>query len=116
MLSLSATTRIFVYSQPTDMRKSFNGLSGLVSEHFDTALLSGHLFLFFSRRRDCIKILAWDRDGLVIWYKRLERGSFQLPEFGSQQSLEIDHAELMMLLQGIDLASAKRRMRYEAAA
>ena len=58
MLNLAANTRILVYSQPTDMRKSFNGLSGLIATHFDVELLSGHLFLFFNRRRDCVKILA----------------------------------------------------------
>lgn len=72
MLALSSITRIFVFSQPTDMRKSFNGLSGLVREHFEVDLLSGHLFLFFNHRRDCVKILAWDRDGLSIWYKNRE--------------------------------------------
>lgn len=114
MLALSSITRIFVFSQPTDMRKSFNGLSGLVREHFEVDLLSGHLFLFFNHRRDCVKILAWDRDGLSIWYKRLEAGTFQLPS-SAGESLEIDHAQLAMLLSGIDLASAKRRKRYQAA-
>ena len=114
MLALSSIIRIFVFSQPTDMRKSFNGLSGLVREHFEVDLLSGHLFLFFNHRRDCVKILAWDRDGLSIWYKRLEAGTFQLPSSASE-SLEIDHAQLAMLLSGIDLASAKRRKRYQAA-
>jgi transposase len=114
MLTLSAVTRVFVFSEPTDMRKSFNGLSGLVREHFEVDLLSGHLFLFFNHRRDSVKILAWDKDGLAIWYKRLEAGSFQIPG-SSQSSLEIDHAQLAMLLSGIDLASAKRRKRYRAA-
>ena len=62
MISVATNSRIFVFAQPTDMRKSFNGLSGLVAAHFDVELLSGHLFLFFNRRRDCIKILACDRD------------------------------------------------------
>ena len=75
MLTLSSTSRVFVYTGVTDMRKSFNGLSGLVATHFrDVELLSGHLFLFFNRRRDSVKLLLWDRDGLVIWYKRLEKG------------------------------------------
>lgn len=116
MLNITANTRIFVYSQPTDMRKSFNGLSGLVAEHFNVELLSGHLFLFINRRRDCVKILTWDRDGLTIWYKRLESGSFQLPQYRGQDTIEIDHAELSMVLSGVDLRSAKRRKRYVAAA
>lgn len=72
MISISTGVRIFLYRGVTDMRRSFNGSSGMVAEHFDTELLSGHLFLFFNRRRDSIKRLHWDRDGLVIWYKRLE--------------------------------------------
>lgn len=116
MLNLAANTRILVYSQPTDMRKSFNGLSGLVATHFDVELLSGHLFLFFNRRRDCVKILAWDRDGLMIWYKRLEAGTFQLPHADREtDTVEIDPTQLALLLSGIELASAKRRKRYQAA-
>ena len=114
MISLTPRVRIFVFTGPTDMRKSFNGLSGLVSEHFDIELLSGHLFLFFNRKRDCVKLLHWDTDGLAIWYKRLESGSFQLPT-AQGDSLEIDHTDLSLLLSGIDLASAKRRKRYKAA-
>lgn len=89
-------------------------LSGLVAAHFDVELLSGDLFLFFNRRRDCVKMLAWDRDGLAIWYKRLEAGTFQLPA-AEANTVEIDHTQLALLLSGIDLASAKRRKRYRAA-
>jgi transposase len=117
MLTLATTTRVFVYSGVTDMRKSFNGLSGIVSEHFDIDLLSGHLFLFFNRRRDCVKILLWDNDGLAIWYKRLEAGTFQLPEAQcDQHSIEIDRTQLTLLLSGIDLTSAKRRKRFQQVA
>ena len=74
---LSAAVRVFLCTRPTDMRKSFDGLSGLVQEFLGQDPLSGHLFLFLNRRRDRVKILFWERDGLVIWYKRLEVGSFQ---------------------------------------
>ena len=114
MISFPTTLRIFVFNHPTDMRKSFNGLSGLVAQHFDTQLLSGHLFLFFNRRADCVKILHWDRDGLAIWYKRLESGTFQLPGKNGD-SQEIDHTDLSLLLAGIELSSAKRRKRYKVA-
>lgn len=114
MISIATGVRIFVFTGPTDMRKSFNGLSGLVSEHFDAELLSGHLFLFFNRRRDCIKLLHWDTDGLAIWYKRLESGTFQLPQ-AKDGSMEIDRTDLSLLLSGIDLNSAKRRKRYKVA-
>jgi transposase len=75
---LSAAVRVFLCTRPTDLRKGFDGLSGLVQECFSQDLLTGHLFLFLNRRRDRIKILYFDRDGLVIWYKRLESGSFQI--------------------------------------
>src|SRR3954451_3567660 len=77
---LSAAVRVFLCTRPTDMRKGFDGLFGLVREGFGQDPLSGHLFLFLNRRRDRIKILYFDRDGLVIWYKRLEVGSFQNPK------------------------------------
>lgn len=114
MIVHPAGVRIFIFNRATDMRKSFNGLSGLVAQHFDVELLSGHLFLFFNRRRDCVKLLYWDRDGLAIWYKRLESGTFQLPA-GDSESLQIDHTDLALLLSGIDLSSAKRRKRYKIA-
>ena len=76
---LSAAVRVFLCTRPTDMRKGFDGLSGLVQECFGQDLLTGHLFLFLNRRRDRIKILYFDRDGLAIWYKRLEGGSFEMP-------------------------------------
>ena len=74
---LPAAVRIFLCTRPTDMRKGFDGLQGMVREFLGQDPLSGHLFLFLNRRRDRIKLLWWDRDGLVIWYKRLEAGTFQ---------------------------------------
>jgi transposase len=117
MLSLPATVRIFLCTAPTDMRKSFDGLCGLVEEVFGQDPLSGHLFLFVNRRRDRIKALHWDRDGLAIWYKRLEQGCFQaLPAAGENtKAVEISATELAMLLGGIDLATARRRKRYRRA-
>ena len=74
---LPAAVRVFLCTKPTDMRKGFDGLQGMVREFLGQDPLSGHLFLFLNRRRDRIKLLWWDRDGLVIWYKRLEAGTFQ---------------------------------------
>lgn len=116
MIPLTARVRIFVFTGATDMRKSFNGLSGLVAEHFDAELVSGHLFLFFNRKRDCVKILTWDEDGLAIWYKRLQAGSYQLSGLGRDgEAMEIDATQLSLLLSGIDLATAQRRKRYKIA-
>ena len=79
MLSLSPTIRIFVHTQPTDMRKQFNGLHAIVTHSLGQDVMTGDYFVFFNRRQHRCKILYWDRDGLVVWAKRLERGRFQLP-------------------------------------
>ena len=71
---------IYLCAQPVDLRKSFDGLSGLVESVFHRNVLDGHLFLFVNKRRDRIKALWWDHDGLVLWYKRLESGSFEMPQ------------------------------------
>ena len=116
MLSIASGTRIFLASGPTDMRKGFNGLQGIVSGVLQQDPLSGHLFLFINRRCDKLKILYWDSDGLAIWYKRLEQGTFQRPQLADdQKSAEIRSDELMMLLRGIDLTSVRRRKRYSIA-
>ena len=113
MLSVPATVRIFLATSPTDMRKSFDGLQGLVEAVFEADLLSGHLFLFINRRRDRIKIMFWDRDGLIIWYKRLEAGTFQLPTMAKgQQTVELEATRLSLLLGGIDMNTARQRKRY----
>jgi hypothetical protein len=118
---LSAAVRVFLCTEPTDMRKSFDGLFGIVREFLGQDPLSGHLFLFLNRRRNRAKILFWDRDGLVIWYKRLELGSFQSlhPSPASQTSgsagLELSATEFAMILGGIDLNTARRRKRYSRA-
>ena len=116
MLSVAADTRIFIALGATDMRKGFDGLSALVIGALKQDPLSGHLFLFVNRRRDKLKILYWDGDGLAIWYRRLEQGTFQLPKLNEKQtSAEIRSDELTMLLRGIDYSSVKRRKRFSLA-
>jgi transposase len=113
MLNLSSHLRIYVHDGPTDMRKSFDGLSGLVRSVFQVDPLDGSLFLFLNRRRDRVKLLHWDRDGYVIWAKRLEEGTFEmLPAADGTAAVEIDATQLAMWLGGVSLASAKRRKRY----
>jgi transposase len=114
MLSFPHTVRIFHHTDAVDLRKSFDGLSGLVTQAFpEQDLLSGHLFLFLNGRRDRIKMLHWDADGLVIWYKRLEAGSFQIPQrVAPGVAVELKAAQLAMLLSGIDLTNARQRKRY----
>jgi transposase len=116
MILLPSAVRIFLCTRPTDLRKSFDGLSGLVQECFDQELLTGHLFLFLNRRRDRLKILYFDRDGLAIWYKRLEQGSFQMPQPVTQDGVELQPAQLALLLSGIDLHSARQRKRFRRGA
>jgi transposase len=84
MLSIASGTQIFLAAESTDMRKGFDALQGLVTSVLEKDPLSGHLFLFINRRRDKLKILYWDTDGLAIWYRRLEQGTFQLPQLVSQ--------------------------------
>ena len=116
MLSITTGTRIFVAAGATDMRKGFDGLQGLVLGTLEQDPLSGHLFLFVNRRRDKLKILYWDGDGLAIWYRRLEQGTFQLPTIAvDDKSAEIRSEELTMLLRGIDFNSARRRKRFSIA-
>ncbi len=113
MLTLPPSVRVYVAAEPTDLRKSFDGLSILVTHGLGHDPLSGHLFLFVSRSRDRLKILYWDADGFCIWYKRLEEGTFRLPAKPSASaSVELRASELAMLLEGIDLCSVKRRKRF----
>jgi transposase len=99
------------YTEAADMRKSFDGLAALASNRLALDPLSGHLFVFLNKRRDRIKILYWDRDGMAVWAKRLERGTFRLPAATSGR-VEMTTAELAALLAGIDLNTARRRVRY----
>jgi transposase len=115
MISLHHAIRVFLHAPPTDLRKGFDALSGLVTSVFGQDLTCGHLFLFVNRRRDRLKILYWDRDGLAIWYKRLETpGSFQLPVVSRDAvSVEMSPTQLALILCGIDLRSVRQRKRYQ---
>jgi transposase len=115
MLSVASTTRIFVHALPTDMRKSFDGLYALVVHSFSKDIFQGDYFVFLNRARDRCKILYWDRDGLVVWAKRLEQGCFQLPggSLDSSLTIEVDATSLAMILGGVDLDTGKRRKRYQ---
>lgn len=114
MLTLPPSIRLYVAPQPVDARKSFNGLSLYVQAQLRLEPLSGHLFVFFNRRRDQVRILFWDRSGYVLWAKRLERGRFRLPAPWIHGGLhaQIEAAELALCLEGIDLSCAKRRPRW----
>jgi transposase len=111
MIGLDQRRRYFLYSGVTDIRKSFDGLSGLVVSEMKGQLLSGDVFIFLNRRRNMIKLLVWDRSGFVIYYKRLEKGTFEIP-VSEGDSAEIEWSQLIMILEGIQLKSVNRRLRY----
>jgi len=113
VIPLSARLKFYLYSHATDMRKSFDGLSGIVTSALARDPTGGDVYIFLNRRRDRMKLLLWDRTGFWLFYKRLEQGTFQLPaNLDTQSSLELRYDELMLILEGIDLTSIKRRRRY----
>ncbi len=115
MLSVPESVSIYLCVQPTDMRKSFDSLAALARDWLGGDPLSGHLFVFRSRRGDRLKLLWWDRDGLALYYKRLEQGTFRFPTVIDPQarSIEVSAQELSLLLWGIDPLSVKRQKRYQ---
>jgi transposase len=107
MISFGPAQRYFLYRAPTDMRKSFDGLCGLVTSGLGRDPLSGEVFVFVNRRRTHIKLLVWDRSGFVLYYKRLEEGTFEIPEADP-----LSWPQLVFMLEGVSLASARYRKRY----
>lgn len=116
MLTISGSLRILVATDPVDFRKSHDGLAALVRQVLGEDPLSGSLFVFANKRADRIKLLYWDGDGLALWHKRLEAGTFRMPRPAGGDAeasrLEISAVDLAMILSGIDLASVRRRKRY----
>ena len=113
MLTLSPAVRIYVATAPCNLGKSFRGLTGLVRQRLAEDPLSGHLFCFFNRRRTLVKCLYADRTGMTIHYRKLARGTFELPAFEEGASkVEVDSATLALILEGIELRSAVRRRRH----
>ena len=113
-LEQAQATRIWLAVEATDMRCGFDRLAERVKAVIGQEPLSGHYFLFRSRRGDRLKILVWDRDGFVLWYKRLESGAFKLPRVDAgARSVELRASELAMVLDGIDVSKLKRAPRYE---
>jgi transposase len=113
MFGLGAATRIYVAVGPTDMRKGFEGLFGLVKERLGLSPLSGHLFLFTNARRNRLKVLYWDGSGLWICSKRLERGRFSWPAEGDENGkVQLSYEELALLVGGIELGRTRRKNWY----
>jgi len=117
MLTLAPQVPIYLAVEPTDMRKGFDGLSQIVDEHVEKNVLDGGLYVFVNRRRDRVKLLWWQEDGLCIWYKRLEQGTFQLPRVNEDaKRVELSSTQLSLILGGVDLQSARQRKRYRRSA
>jgi transposase len=115
MLSLPPSVRLFVATQPVDGRKGADSLMVIVRDVFGQDPLSGHLFIFFSKRRERIRVVYWDRNGFAMWTKRLESGRFRpsLSPDGRLTSMPVEAAELALIVEGIELAGARRRRRWE---
>ena len=113
MLSFANDTRVFLHTDPVDMRKSFRGLCQLAESILEQDPASGHWFVFVNRRADRLKLLGWDGTGFWIWYKLLESGRFQLPDPASEEPMQIDVTRLSLIIHGIDLNSAKQRLGYQ---
>ena len=110
MFGIGPATRIYLAAGSTDMRKSFEGLFGLVRDRLSCDPLSGHIFLFSNAQRNRLKLLLWDGSGLWVCAKRLEKGRFRWPDAeGGESKITLSHEELMLLLGGIDLAQTRRR-------
>ena len=114
MLSVSPVVKIFVYGQAADLRRGYDGLAAIVQESMEEDPLSGSLFVFVNKRGNRIKLLYWDETGYAIWMKRLEVGSFELPqvEDGASPRVQVTPSQLSLILDGIELSSVRRRKRY----
>lgn len=116
MLHLSASTRYYLCASSTDMRRGFDALSGMVSAHMQAQpLCTSSVFIFFSKNRRHIKLLHWEGDGYALYHKRLEKGTYELPEVADKDatSLTLSHTLLIHILQGLSLAHIKNRVRYQ---
>ncbi len=113
MIGSVGNTRIFLCTEDTDMRKSFNSLTAIIRRSMHLDPLSGYIFVFKNRRADRIKLVYWDRNGMAMWYKLLQKGTFRFPDLQNYSSsgVEIDASTLFLILDGIDLGSIRRQQR-----
>lgn len=114
MLTLPSSVRIYMASEPVDLRRGFDGLSAATRHIIRADPLSGHLFVFVNRRSNRLKVLLWQPSGFLLLYKRLERGTFKRPRTPSlgERHIEMDSTELALMIEGIDLRDARRRVRW----
>ena len=114
MFALSSDNHFHLYSKPTDMRKSFDGLSGLVQNQLGRNPSGGDVFIFINKRRDKIKLLHWQGNSFVLYYKRLEKGTFELPKYDkSVGSIVLDYPKIVMIIDGLSIKNIHKRKRYQ---
>ena len=115
MFTLSDSHKFYYYLGDTDMRKSFNGLSGLVIDHMEMIQRDHCVYIFVNRRRDKVKILQWKTNGFLLYYKRLEEGTFKFPKYDIESSLvKISYTEMIMLIDGISILNLKKSKRFDS--
>jgi transposase len=114
MLHLSAACRYYLYNGATDMRKGFDSLCGIITASMKQDALNGSVFIFFNKKHNQVKLLLWEGDGFAIYYKRLEKGTYEIPfNTDGDTAASITHQQLQLILQGISLTSVRRRKRYQ---
>ena len=114
MFALSSSLNFKLYAHPVDMRKSFDGLSNLVSSDLGVSPTDGSVYIFVNKLRNKAKLLHWQGGGFVLYYKRLEQGSFELPIYDdTTTSLTLDYSQLVLLIDGVSITNIKRRKRYK---
>jgi len=117
MLHLSPAVRYYLYTGDTDMRKGFDSLCGMVSSQMQLDALSGAVFVFINKKRNQVKMLLWEGDGLSLYYKRLEQGTYERPaDIGDTSSTTLTYQQLQFILQGVNLKKIELRRRYQKTA
>lgn len=117
MLHLSASCKYYLHREPTDMRKGFDSLCGSVSNQLQMNALSGAVFIFINKKHNQVKLLLWEGDGFAVYYKRLEKGTYEVPVItGHDKGIAITHEALQYILQGVSLSSVRKRKRYQQTA
>jgi hypothetical protein len=113
MFSLSASLSYFLYRNPVDIRNSFDGLSGLIQNELGRDPLSGEVFIFINKRRNQVKLLRWEQGGFILYYKRLETGTFELPQFDNDSpNSPLQWSTLVLMIEGISLKNIQKRKRF----
>lgn len=114
MFTLSSSHKFHLYIQPTDMRKSFDGLSGLIQNNLESNPCNGDVFMFINKRRDKIKLLHWQGISFTLYYKRLEKGTFEHPEYDpSVGSITLNYTQIVMIIDGLTIKNIHKRKRFE---